>query len=164
MTRTTITIILIGVASWIAIAVLTGGDGRLADYTFIGVILFGYILLTLTSRKEVARMNREAAEKLEKSLVTTQAKAKSLDEAKAQLVSVVSKELPAPISEAKRSLSLLLEGTYGKLPPAAEESVEQVLEKITGLEQNMHTRLADFEAKEAASIPSPSGIRNLKVN
>ena len=164
MTRTAIVFILVGFISWGAVQALTG-EPRLADYTFMGIILFGYALLIFIFRKQSRDINRDSAKKLSQTLTAADAKMRELDSLKAAFASAAEKDFREPLSEVVRSLSLLLDGTYGTLPPAAKESVQQVFERAAALEKAVSAHIPHVETPKAAvQSAANASIRNLKVS
>lgn len=57
------------------------------------------------------------------------ARVREVEQRSAETLSTLTKELSAPITEAEKSLSLLTEGAFGPLTPAAGEAARQALEE-----------------------------------
>ena len=79
-------------------------------------LYFGYLLI-----KGVVReiQYRERLQKAYRDL-------KGLDEAKSEFLSITSHQLRTPLSAIKGYISMILEGSYGKLPERARQSIENV--------------------------------------
>ncbi len=83
---------------------------------FLFFCLFGYLLIRAT-HQEVKR--RDEIEKLYEEL-------KVLDKAKSEFVAITSHQLRTPLTAIKGYISMILEGTYGKL----DEKVKLPMEKV----------------------------------
>ncbi|PIR85513.1 hypothetical protein COU15_00250 [Candidatus Kaiserbacteria bacterium CG10_big_fil_rev_8_21_14_0_10_45_20] len=104
----------------------------LATGIFFGSFVIGILLIRSVIREVEARTE---VEKLAKKLQDANVKLKELDKLKSQFLSIASHDLRAPLSSIRNFMSLLLEDTYGKLPPAAEEGVRQVFGRATEMAQ-----------------------------
>ena len=99
-------------------------NGLLLALTFVvGVYLIRSVQKEVEQREEIERLatNLESANK----------RLKEMDQLKSQFLSIASHDLRAPLTAIRNFMSILLEGTYGKLPPAAEEGTQQVYERAT---------------------------------
>ena len=95
-------------------------DGSLFALTvFVGVLLVRSVI------KEIEQ--KERLEKLSKELEAANTELKRLDAAKSEFVSIVSHQLRTPLTAIKGYISMMREGTYGKL----EENQQDVLEKVS---------------------------------
>lgn len=99
---------------------------------------FSYLLVKsvyreVEQRQEIARL----AENLEKA----NERLKELDRMKSQFLSIASHDLRAPLTAIRNFMSLLLDGTYGKLPPAAEEGTQHVFERSTEMAEMVENYL-----------------------
>ena len=89
------------------------------------VIIFGILLIKSVS-KEVKR--REETEKLANDLMEANEKLKKLDKEKSDFISVASHQLRTPLTAIKGYASMILEGTYGKVPKKVKETVDKVFQ------------------------------------
>lgn len=101
-----------------------------------GVVGF-YLILSV--RRELQQ--REEIERLAKNLTLANERLKELDKLKSQFLSIASHDLRAPLTAVRNFLSLLMDGTYGKIPPAAEEGMRQVFDRATAMAQSVDTYL-----------------------
>ena len=90
---------------------------------FIMVLSFG-ILLIRSVRKEVTQ--REELQELTKQLEFANKELKRLDKAKSEFISIASHQLRTPLTAIKGYMSLLREGTYGKLVQKMEKPIANV--------------------------------------
>lgn len=97
-------------------------------FALIFVIIFG-ILLVRSVYKEVDARNE--VERLASDLRKANTRLKELDTLKSQFLSIASHDLRAPLTAIRNFMATLIEGTYGKLPPAAEEGTEQVFNRAS---------------------------------
>ena len=79
-------------------------------------LIFGWLLIRAT-HQEIKR--REEIEKLYEEL-------KKIDIAKSEFISIASHQLRTPLSAIKGYLSMILEGSYGKLPEKVKKPMENV--------------------------------------
>jgi signal transduction histidine kinase len=63
------------------------------------------------------------------------------DEQKNQFLSIASHDLRAPLTVIRNFMSLLLDGTYGKLPSAAAEGAQQVFDRATEMAKSVDNYL-----------------------
>jgi signal transduction histidine kinase len=105
---------------------------------FLLVIIFGVLLIRGVT-KEVQQ--REEIQHLADSLKAANARLKELDKLKSQFLSIASHDLRAPLTVIRNFLSLLMDGTYGKLPAAAAEGMHQVFDRATDMAKSVDTYL-----------------------
>ncbi|MEK7117941.1 MAG: histidine kinase dimerization/phospho-acceptor domain-containing protein, partial [Patescibacteria group bacterium] len=92
-----------------------------------GVLVFSVVagvFLVKNVSKEVKQ--KEELQKLTKELEAANVELKRVDAAKSEFVSIVSHQLRTPLTAVKGYISMMQEGTYGKL----EENQQGVLEKV----------------------------------
>ena len=104
----------------------------------VGTVGFGIFLIRSVT-KEIEQ--REEIQRLAESLKAANEKLKELDKLKSQFLSIASHDLRSPLTVIRNFMSLLLEGTYGKLPPAGEEGLRQVFERATDMAKSVDTYL-----------------------
>ena len=97
--------------------------GLLVAMVVVGIYLMRSVVKEVETRKQV--------EKLAASLEKANERLKELDKLKSQFLSIASHDLRAPLTAIRNFMSILLEGTYGKLPPAAEEGTQQVFNRAS---------------------------------
>lgn len=98
--------------------------------TFIGIIIFGQILIKSVKR-EIEQ--REKLEVLTNELYEANVKLQSLDKLKTEFVSLASHQLRSPLTAIKGYTSMLLENDYGEINPKALEIIERVRESSNNL-------------------------------
>ncbi|MDQ1283941.1 MAG: sensor signal transduction histidine kinase [Patescibacteria group bacterium] len=105
----------------------------LTGVTLILALGFGYMLIK-SIKAEVER--KEQLQKVSDSLAKANDRLRELDNAKSEFISIASHQLRTPLTAIKGFVSLLLEGSYGKLTP----KVADVLAKV----DTSNTRLVDL--------------------
>lgn len=95
----------------------------LTGITFVLSIGFGWMLIR-SVQQEVLR--KEELQKISDSLALTNERLKELDNAKSEFISIASHQLRTPLTATKGYVSLLLEGSYGKVQP----TIQDVLNKV----------------------------------
>jgi len=113
------------------------GDVVLGTILFIGSLALG-ILLIRSVLQEVKL--RERMEKLAVDLEVANADLKRLDEAKSDFISIASHQLRTPLSIIKGYISMMREGTYGKL----ETKIHDPLEKVYVSNERLITLVNDL--------------------
>jgi signal transduction histidine kinase len=120
---------------------------------------FGHLLIK-SVHKEVEQ--RVQIEELAGSLAEANARLKDLDKMKTEFVSIASHQLRSPLTSIRGYTSMLLEGSYGKLPVKAAEVISKISDSskymalsiedylnVSRIEAgNMRYELSDFNAKE----------------
>ena len=115
-------------ALWLTLLVITVntntlGDLLLQSIVFVVSVVVG-IFLIRSVMKEVAM--REKMEELAVKLEVANDELKKIDEAKSDFISIASHQLRTPLSIIKGYISMMREGTYGKL----EEKIIDPLQKV----------------------------------
>ena len=95
----------------------------LVSLTLIITLVAGWILIR-SVRAEVQR--KEELQKLSNSLAVANDRLRELDMAKSEFISIASHQLRTPLTAIKGYVSLILEGSYGKVPVA----IQDVLDKL----------------------------------
>lgn len=75
--------------------------------------------------RQLNKANKDLA-KLNDQLHKTNIKLRKLDKAKTEFLSIASHQLRTPLSSTKGFLSLLLDGTYGKIPSKSRQALEKI--------------------------------------
>lgn len=101
----------------------------LFNLVFLAVTIIASFYLIRSVKREVEQ--REEIERLAGVLKKANTRLKELDKLKSQFLSIASHDLRAPLTAIRNFMSILLEGTYGKLPPAAEEGTRQVFNRAS---------------------------------
>lgn len=99
-------------------------QAQVVDLVVLLFMMFFGALLVRSVGREVAQ--RERIERLVKDLGEANARLKELDRQKTEFVSIASHQLRSPLTAIKGYSSLLLEGSFGKLPKAAREATEKI--------------------------------------
>lgn len=105
--------------------------------TLLLVIVFGTILV-FAVKKEVKR--KEELQQLSNQLAAANVELKRLDAAKSEFISIASHQLRTPLTAIKGYISLVLEGSYGKVVP----SVQDVLNKVYTVNNRMGQLVEDL--------------------
>lgn len=130
--------------------------------TSLTLILIGVIgiILMRNVKKEIAQ--RKEIEQLVVSLDKANVRLKELDKQKSEFVSIASHQLRSPLTAIRGYASLLLEGSYGKIPKKAMDALERINSSsklmAIGIEEylnvsriesgNMKYNYADFNLRE----------------
>jgi signal transduction histidine kinase len=131
----------------------------IALITLCLVVILGYFLIksvnnTLKQKQEI--------EKLAGDLQQANSRLRELDKMKSEFVSIASHQLRSPLTSIRGYTSMVLEGTYGKLPPKAVPILENISESarfmalsiedylnVSRIEAgNMKYELSDFNLKQ----------------
>lgn len=105
--------------------VATAASQILTTVTLTLTAIAGFVLIR-SVRKEVKQ--REEIEKLAQRLEKANKRLKVLDQLKSEFVSIASHQLRSPLTSVRGYASMLLEGSYGKLPDKARDAVERINE------------------------------------
>lgn len=111
-----------------------------AVLTSITLILTGVIgvILIRSVKKEVKL--REDVENLVHSLALANEKLTELDKLKSEFVSIASHQLRAPLTAVRGYASMLLDGSFGKIPTEATQALERISESA----KNMAYSVEDY--------------------
>lgn len=102
-------------------------DSRIATIlTSITLIFTGAIgiILIRSVKKEIKQ--REEIQTLAANLEKANVRLKQLDKQKSEFVSIASHQLRSPLTSIRGYASMLLEGSFGKIPPKAREPIERI--------------------------------------
>jgi signal transduction histidine kinase len=119
----------------------------------------GGFTLVRSVKKEIQQ--KEKLEKLTDQLESVNTRLKDLDKLKSEFVSIASHQLRSPLTAIRGYASLVLEGSYGKVPDKAREAIERIEESsklmALGIEDylnvsrieagNMKYNISDFNLK-----------------
>ncbi len=103
----------------------TSFDRGLNLFLFIFSIIFGVFLIK-SIKKEIEQ--RERLERLAFELENANVELKRMDKSKSEFVSIASHQLRTPLTAIKGYLSMVTDGTYGKVPPKIREKMKNVFE------------------------------------
>jgi signal transduction histidine kinase len=109
----------------------------LTGITLALAIGFGWVLIK-SVKNEVQR--KEELQKMSDSLAQANDKLRTLDNAKSEFISIASHQLRTPLTAIKGFISLLLEGSYGKVDPVHREVMNKVYisnERLVTLVEDM---------------------------
>ena len=95
----------------------------LTGVTFLLVIIFGTVLIR-TVGEEIKR--KEELQEITNKLAIANDQLRKLDEAKSEFISIASHQLRTPLTAIKGFISMLLEGSYGKLTKRHKDVVNKV--------------------------------------
>ena len=131
----------------------------ITSVTAILVALLGYLLIKSVHREIAQRQKvEELADRLEKA----NERLKILDKMKSEFVSIASHQLRSPLTSIRGYASMLLEGSFGKIPTKAIDAVEHIQDSsrymalsiedylnVSRIEAgNMRYEYSDFNLKE----------------
>ncbi|MBV9349835.1 MAG: hypothetical protein JO026_03720 [Patescibacteria group bacterium] len=162
MYRTGFILLILSGASW-ALVGNVSGDWHIAGYTLVAILVFGYMLLLNAFRIHGMSMRERDTAELSKALAKAQDKMRQYENLRLELRTTISKGLEEPLIRIHKSLALLLSGTYGTLPPAAEESLRQVEESAALLRNVSQSLIDEAERPEQRESKSSASITKLKI-
>ena len=133
----------------------------IAAGSLVLVAILGFIL-SRSIRREI--QHRREIEQLAVKLKKANKRLKVLDQMKSEFVSIASHQLRSPLTSIRGYASMLLEGSYGKLPTKATDAVTRISDSSTFMASsiedylnvsrieagNMKYELADFNLKDEA--------------
>ena len=88
--------------------------------SFFAILLIRSVLKEVESKEELAKMTAELQKAYEE--------LKVLDKAKSEFISMASHQLRTPLSAIKGYISMLVGGSYGRIPEKAKEKMKNVFE------------------------------------
>jgi len=97
---------------------------------FIFVVLIS-ILFVRNMIKEVR--DKERIAELADSLKNTNKKLRALDQQKSEFISIATHQLRAPLTSIKGYTSMIMEGSYGKVPKKIEEIIDRIFRSTNAL-------------------------------
>jgi signal transduction histidine kinase len=103
----------------------TANEGLINGILFLSALVFGFFLIQSVMR-EVKQ--REEIERLADDLKKANERLKELDKLKSEFVSIASHQLRSPLTSIKGYASLVLEGSYGAVPPSVQEAVQKIFD------------------------------------
>ncbi len=136
------------------------------NYILVGVtLLLGFVgsyFLIQSVKREIKQ--REQIEHLAQDLARANERLRELDKAKSEFVSIASHQLRSPLTSIRGYASMMVEGSFGKIPEKALEAAARIEESaklmvlsvedylnVSRIESgNMKYNLSDFNVKEMA--------------
>jgi len=117
-------------ALWIFILIRTLLSETLREQIVNGGLLFISIILGTLLIKSVLRevQLRERMENLASELASTNSRLRELDKQKTEFVSIASHQLRSPLTAIKGYSSMLLEGSFGEVPPKLKEALDRIFQ------------------------------------
>lgn len=112
------------ILSLLRVAVSSSHTELIINTLFLALTIPLGIFLIRNVQREVEA--RERVEQLAKKLRTANKRLKRLDEMKSEFVSVASHQLRSPLTSIRGYSSMLLEGSFGKIPKKARKALERV--------------------------------------
>lgn len=107
--------------------------GLLGTTILLGFFLIKSVVHEVEQREEIQRLYKE--------LEVKNIKLTELDKLKSQFLSIATHELRTPLTIVRNFISLMMDGTYGKVSPAAEEAGRQVFERVSDMARSVDTYL-----------------------
>lgn len=89
-----------------------------------GIVLVFVVMLVNSVEAEVKR--KEELQKISDALAIANQRLKELDLTKSEFISIASHQLRTPLTAIKGYISLLLEGSYGQVPPVIRDILDKV--------------------------------------
>jgi signal transduction histidine kinase len=136
-------------AQFLTFAIVSFSVFRLAVSEGIQEVLFNAAMLGVTSivglyliqnvRKEIEQ--REQIQILANELRVKNEKLTELDKLKSQFLSIATHELRTPLTIVRNFISLMLDGTYGKVNDALAEGGRQVFQRVDDMARSVDTYL-----------------------
>ena len=123
-------------------------------FTLAFVIVLGYQLIK-SVKKEIKQ--REQLEILSEQLLSANEKLKELDKLKTEFISLATHQIRSPLTAIKGYASMILDGSYGELPPKVKEAVDIIMQSSA----NLAVTIEDF--LNVSKIES-GGMQYEKVN
>ncbi len=105
--------------------------------TFVSTVAAGWFLVK-SVQKEIKR--KEELQEISHTLAVANERLKELDTAKSEFISIASHQLRTPLTAIRGYISLVLEGSYGKVAP----SVQEVLNKVYLVNNRMGQLVEDL--------------------
>ncbi|MDO8492908.1 MAG: HAMP domain-containing sensor histidine kinase, partial [bacterium] len=124
--------------TFIRAVISKGTDDNIISWVFFGLMVFVGLLLIRSVRKEVEA--KEEIERLAKDLTVANERLKELDKLKSEFVSIASHQLRSPLTAIKGYASLIMDGSYGKVP----ETIREVINKMYQASQSLVVMVEDF--------------------
>jgi signal transduction histidine kinase len=97
----------------------------IATFTLIAAVILGIILIRSIKRSV---KQKEQIEQLAVGLEKANDQLKVLDKMKSEFVSIASHQLRSPLTSIRGYSSMLLEGSFGPLPPKAKDAIDRINE------------------------------------
>jgi len=130
-----------------------------AGATFFFALTVGFLLIRSVRNEFLQRLQLE---KLTTDLEKANVRLQTLDKQKSEFVSIASHQLRSPLTSIRGYASMLIEGSYGKIPASAKEPLERIdtsakrmalavedYLNVSRIESgNMKYELADFNLKD----------------
>jgi signal transduction histidine kinase len=145
----------------------TTGLKVLTSLVFVLFCFFGYYLIKITHRESRRREDAEAIASRERALrreaEILAADLKRLDTAKTQFLLSTQHHLRGPLSVIQGYLSMIGEGSYGKIPKKAKEKIDASLEadrKLIHLVDEL-LDVAHFQMNKGAAAKEPVNVVDL---
>jgi len=99
-------------------------SGFLFEYSMLALAaVFGFLLVSFVVREA---KNKEKISFLAEELAKSNEELKRLDEAKSEFISIASHQLRSPLTAVKGYISILLEGTFGRLTAGEIEALHKI--------------------------------------
>lgn len=120
---------------WILISIRAFLSTTFEDQLINGGLLIATVILGIFLIRSVIKEveTREEIEMLAKDLSAANERLKELDKLKSEFVSIASHQLRSPLTAIKGYASLVLDGTYGKVPPSIKEAVDKMYQASQSL-------------------------------
>jgi len=125
--------------------------------TILALVLFYTCLQIYKNRKKTqVKLDSQA-----KKAIRTQKRLKELDQMKSEFVSIASHQLRSPLTSIRGYTSMLLEGSYGKLPAKAAATIERIADSSTYMASSIEDYLS-VSRIEAGNMKYAKADFNLK--
>ena len=156
----------------IALIILTASQFTYIDnttgivLTALTLVITGVIGIALLRSVKNEIRQRSQLEILTKQLEKTNVRLKELDKLKSEFVSIASHQLRSPLTAIRGYASLVLEGSYGKIPEKAKEVIERIEEssKLMALGIEDYLNVSRIESGSMKYIMSDFNLRNETEN
>ena len=132
----------------------------LTSVTLILTVITGLVLIR-SVKQEIKQ--RDEIERLAKKLEKANAQLQVLDKMKSEFVSIASHQLRSPLTSIRGYASMLIEGSYGKLPSRALEAVERIAESSRFMSSSVedYLNVSRIQAGNMKYVYSDFNLRDL---
>jgi len=154
-------IIFVVAASLFQVVVVGSNTLRFVNGTVFFIVLgFGYLVMRNVREEQISR---EKGERLARYLANVNARLRELDKQKTEFVSIASHQLRSPIAAIKGYTSMIIEGSFGKVPKHLNEPLSRILEsgQRIGIMVDDFLNVTRIEQGRMSYVMSPHNVHTL---
>tara|TARA_B100000745_G_scaffold292473_1_gene233352 strand:+ start:11057 stop:12655 length:1599 start_codon:yes stop_codon:yes gene_type:complete len=125
---------------WLLLLFRIFAFGDIQDKTISAIVFIAALILGISVIRSVVQevKIREELEKITKQLKSANDRLEILDQQKSEFLSIATHQLRGPIAGIRGHLSLILDGSYGKIPNKARTITEKIFESSGMLAQTIN--------------------------